>query len=80
MLRKIILFLIRMKLGVKKGQAFQFVGQNGDARYWFEEEGIVKGVQIDTKRANYSWSRVSLYWLLSSECKIRKYVGDGIWV
>lgn len=79
MLRKIIIFLICLKLGVKKGQAFQFVGQKGDARYWFESQGLIKGVQLDERRADYSWSRVSLYWLLSDECKIRKYKGDGVW-
>lgn len=43
MLRRIILFLIRLKLGVKIDQQFQ-------------------------------------YWLLSDECKIRKYMGDDVWV
>lgn len=83
MLRKIILFLIRLKLGVKKEQPFQFVGQKGDARYFFVDRGIVKakpvGYEKNPSICTYSWSRVSLYWLLSNECKIRKQMSDGTW-
>lgn len=84
MLRRIILFLIRLKLGVKIDQQFQFVGQKRDARYFFTNLGVIKATPVGFENYpgiyNYSWSRVSLYWLLSDECKIRKYMGDDVWV
>lgn len=68
MIKKLILFLVRMRLGLKKYEAFQFTNQKGaDAVYYFSDSGIMKShCQEITK------SRVSLNWLLDDDCKIKK--------
>ena len=67
MLKRLIIFLIRKKLGVKKRETFQFVGQKTDAEYWFESTYLAK-----LHENQYTESRVSLNWLLNDHCEIRK--------
>ena len=67
MIKRIVIFLVRKKLGLKKFQEFRFVGQKSNATYWFTEIKVKKcwkGVVTD--------SSVSLNWLLNDECEIRK--------
>ena len=69
MLRKLIIFLIRRRLKLKKFQAFQFENQlSKDTYYWFSDTTLRKyhnGALCD--------SGVSLNWLLSNECKIIRH-------
>ena len=67
MLKKLIIFLIRKKLGLKKRETFQFVGQKTDAEYWFESDFLAKYHDNE-----YTESSVSLNWLLNDHCEIRK--------
>lgn len=67
MLKKLIIFLIRKRLGLKKGETFQFVGQKTNAEYWFESDFLAKYYENQ-----YSESGVSLNWLLNDHCEIRK--------
>lgn len=69
---KLIILLVRMKLGLKKGQQFKFVGQKTNARYFFTDTNIIK---IDYGLP--SFSNVSLNWLLNDECKIIKMDENG---
>ena len=65
-LNKLIIFLIRLKLHLKKGQKFQFTNQKTNSVYWFTEEALMKienGYQYK--------SSVSLNWLLDKDCQLR---------
>ena len=67
-MRKIVIFLIRKKLGLKKYEKFRFVGQKTDAVYYFTESNVMKLWHNQTML-----SGVSVNWLLDNECKIYKY-------
>lgn len=41
-LSKLIIFLIRMKLHLRKGEQFQFDNQKTDSVYWFTEGALMK--------------------------------------
>lgn len=81
MLIKLIIFLIRMKLHLRKGEKFQFDNQKTDSVYWFTESALMK-----MERGLRYESSVSLNWLLNKDFKIRPpYVAldiDGLrrWV
>ena len=66
MLIKLIIFLIRMKLHLRKGEKFQFDNQKTDSVYWFTESALMK-----MERGLRYESSVSLNWLLNKDCKIR---------
>lgn len=64
MLIKLIIFLVRIKLGLKKYVCFQFSNQKSNAVYFFTSTGIKKywnGVMVE--------SGISLNWLLDPECE-----------
>lgn len=67
MLRRFIIFLIRIKLGLKKYEKFTFVGQKSNAVYYFSESNVMKHWRGQTMI-----SGVSLNWLLDNECKIER--------
>lgn len=64
-INRLVIFLIRLKLHLKKGQYFQFDNQKTDAVYWFTEGTLMKMVH----GFRYE-SSVSLNWLLDKNCKI----------
>ena len=63
---KLIIFLIRLKLHLKKGEQFQFDNQKTDSVFWFTESSLMK-----MERGLRYESSVSLNWLLNPDCKIR---------
>lgn len=65
-LSKLIIFLIRMKLHLRKGEQFQFDNQKTDSVYWFTESTLMK-----MEHGHRYESNVSLNWLLNEDCKIR---------
>ena len=71
---KLIIFLIRRKLGLKKGQRFKFDNQKSDYDwYYFTSTQLLKD-QWDGKKCCY-WTRpanVKLNYILSDKCKISK--------
>ena len=69
-MRKLIIFLIRKRLGLKKYEHFKFANQaqNNSNVYYFADEKLVK----ITHGVWYEPSGCSLNWLLDSECKIIK--------
>lgn len=72
-LNKLIIFLIRLKLGLKKGHEFQFTNQKSEALYWFTDTCLIK-----MENGHCDESGVSLNWLLNRHCKVRKpHVGAG---
>lgn len=64
-MRKLVIFLLRKKLGLKKYENFKFVGQKSDAVYYFTEINIMKRLNGYT-----SLSGVSVNWLLDNACEI----------
>lgn len=71
MLIKLIMFLIRIKLGLKKNQKFQFANQKSAMDvYYFTDTHIMK-VDFQGGKKNIHPSSVSLTWLLSDSCEIK---------
>ena len=67
-IRRIVIFLIRKRLGLKKGQPFRFTNQKEKRDYYvFTDKELVKAVYA----INYGRrSDVSLNYILSDECEI----------
>ena len=67
MLRRIIIFLIRHKLGVKKYQQFRFEGQKSKTDYYFfTADAVWKHTGFIDKESN-----VRLNYLIGDDCKIK---------
>ena len=66
-MRKIVIFLIRKKLGLKKYEKFRFVGQKTAAIYYFTECNLMKYWHNQTVL-----SGVSVNWLLDNDCEIER--------
>lgn len=68
MLNKLIIFLIRKKLGLKKYDDFFFTNQKvADDRYHFTDNCLMK---YDSKANVLYKAHVSLNWLLDKDCSI----------
>lgn len=67
MINRLIVFLIRRKLHLKKYEKFQFSNQKKAGIYYFDSNRLVK--EVDSKREK---SGVSLNYLLSNEVEITK--------
>lgn len=72
MLNRLILFLIRQKLHLKKWVGFRFVGQKSKQNFYFFDDCRICKVVRDSHHheENIKNSNVSLNYLLSDECKI----------
>ena len=66
-MRRLVIFLIRIILGVKKYEKFRFIGQKTNAVYYFTESNLMKCWHEQTML-----SGVSINWLLDRDCKIEK--------
>ena len=66
-MRKIIIFLIRKKLGLKKYEKFRFAEQKSNAVYYFTESNLMKYWRNQTML-----SGVSLNWILDTNCEIER--------
>ena len=66
-MRKIIIFLLRKKLGLKSYENFKFVNQKSDAVYYFNESNLMK-----RWRGQTMLSGVSINWLLDNDCEIER--------
>lgn len=73
LLTRLILFLVRIKLGVKRQERFQFTNQRSERDYYFFSSCGFWKVEFDEEGAyQLGLSHVSLNWLLDPECKVRK--------
>lgn len=69
-MKRLIIFLIRKKFGLKKGQHFKFANQTSKTDYYkFTKTRIIKIYNNGCRTKN---SNVSLNWLLNDNCKIIK--------
>ena len=65
--KRIIIFLIRKRLGLKTGQPFRFDNQKSKIEYyWFAETMILKM----NEDGIVEYSHVALNWLLDDKCRI----------
>lgn len=62
---RVVIFLVRKRLGLKKHEPFRFEGQKSDNIYYFTSTNIMK-----IERGTVIPSGVSLNWLLDKECKV----------
>lgn len=76
---KLVMFLIRRRLGLKKYEGFQFSTQKSKQDwYFFGAYGVLWKMDHSSGSEKMVESSASLNWLLSDECKksIRK---NGMW-
>lgn len=72
-MRRIIIFLIRKKLGLKKMEGFQFANQKSAHNYYyFNDYSLVKVHVSNGVGFLHRPSSCSLNWLLDKNCKITK--------
>lgn len=67
MIKKLIIFLIRRQLGLKKFERFTFSNQKSNTCYFFTDDSLIK---ILRDSGVVEKSNVSLNWLLNDECEI----------
>ena len=71
-MKHLIIFLVRKKLGLKKGEHFRFVNQSSPYNtYYFTDDAVMKHFGR-WKGSDDVKSSVSLNWLLDDECEIAK--------
>lgn len=69
MLKRLIIFLVRKKLGVKKWQEFQFANQKSTVdRYFFTDNDLSKYVG---EEGIVRPAKVNLNWLLDDDCELK---------
>lgn len=67
MRNKIVLFLLRKKLGLHKNERFTFANQKQPGIYWFTDSALVK-----LENGKEVLSNVALNWLLGRKCTVIK--------
>lgn len=68
-MRRLILILVRKRLGLREGELFRFSNQLSKAKYYFDDKlGLVKVVSGKVTRL----SGVSLNWILDPNCTVEK--------
>ena len=72
---RIILFLIRVKLGVKKNERFQVHNQKNKMDYYYFSDRNLKKIMNRGCNEMEKKANVSLNWLINSECKIVRIGG-----
>ena len=69
---RLILFLIRLKLGVKKNERFEFANQKSIYDYYYINSYNIYKVMVSKHDIKIRPANVSLSWLLSPKCEIVK--------
>ena len=67
LIKRIVIFLVRSRLKLKKYEKFKFKNQKTEAVYWFTDTKVLKNDLDITTR-----SGVSLNWLLNDHCEIER--------
>lgn len=68
-MKRLIVFLVRRKLGLKKYEKFQFANQRSPIDVYYFTDTEIRKMELGRHTV---LSSVSLNWLLSDECEIRK--------
>jgi hypothetical protein len=73
LLKRLIIFLIRKRLGLKKGEQFRFANQASEYNtYYFDKDCMLKNKFDNKEDFIVTPSSVSLNWLLDDRCDIVK--------
>lgn len=64
--RKLVLFLVRRRLGIRKREMFVFENQKSASVYYFAGDKLWR-----TEAGKTAESGVSLNWLLNDQCKVK---------
>lgn len=70
MIERLIVFLIRRRLRLKKYQRFRFANQKTDNVYYFTSDMLIKTPEDKRTVSRAEKSLVSLDWLVSDECEV----------
>ena len=70
MIKRLIVFLIRRRLRLKKYQRFRFANQKTENVYYFTANRLIKIPEDKRTVSRAEKSLVSLNWLLSDDCEI----------
>lgn len=69
--KRLILFFVRKRLGLKNYETFQFVNQRSKSEYyWFNQHALRKYIPDSGEVQD---AHVGLNWLLSEKCKIKPF-------
>lgn len=68
--QRLIIFLIRRKLGVKTYEGFRFSNQKTDDKYFFTKDHLMKEPAYEDCYGAPVMSKVGLNWLLDDKCQI----------
>lgn len=71
-MKKLIMFLARKKLGVKKYEGFRFANQRSEDDWYFFGANNLYKVTYNFGRVMTIRSRVSFNWLIDDNCEIYK--------
>jgi hypothetical protein len=71
-MKRLIIFLIRKRLGLKKNQMFRFSNQKSDNNMYCFTDTCVMKYECHDGHYEKRLSSVSLNWLLSDFCMIEK--------
>ena len=69
-MKRLIIFLIRRRLHLRKGERFRFTNQKNDNVYYFTADRLVKIPETSGHMPRREKSLVSLNWLLSDDCEV----------
>ena len=70
MIKRLIVFLIRRRLKLKKYQRFRFANQKTENVYYFTANRLIKIPEDKRPISRAEKSLVSLNWLLSEDCEV----------
>lgn len=71
-MKKLIIFLIRQRLGLKIGERFQFANQHSICEFYYFTDSALMKIRIHNGVSTHTLSGASLNWLLDDKCEIRK--------
>lgn len=69
-MKRLIIFLVRRRLHLRKGERFRFKNQKNDNVYYFAADKLIKIPETRGHMPRKEKSLVSLNWLLSDECEV----------
>lgn len=72
MIKALIIYLIRRRLHLRKGEKFRFVNQKTECVYYFTAKSLMKYPSDNGLISKREKSFVSLNYLLSDDCEVEK--------
>lgn len=76
-MKRLIVFLVRKRLHLRKNERFRFVNQKTDNIYYFTSNRLVKVTETSGRISRHEKSLVSLNWLIDDDCGIELVKSDG---